>query len=135
MRGALRAASSPVEGDPVTDSETSYTRVRERLAEWRSEVIEQLRGAGGDGALLTLKLEIEAALRCLDLCERAGITGTERVHTLPSLEGRGGYSEYRVLDDAETEDREHWTEPEIEGEKRRLTPGDVLIERVPRRRR
>jgi hypothetical protein len=114
----------------------SFALVRARLSEWRDQLVAQLPTAPDREAKVALKKEIEEAIRCLDFCERAGIESSARVHVLPLLEGRGGFSEYRVMDDAETEDRSSWVEPEIDGDKRRLGPGDLLVEKgSPRRGR
>lgn len=112
----------------------SYARVRARLAEWYLQILGELRD-GADAERVALKGELEEASRCLELCDRVGIDGAAQVHVLPFLEGRGGYSEYRILVDAETEDREHWLEPSINGEPVRLHPGDLVVEKGPARRK
>ena len=112
----------------------TYSLVRARLSEWLRETVASLPTVPDRDRLVEQKKEIEEAIRCLDLCARVGLDGTAQVHVLPFLEGRGGYSEFRVVDDAETENRALWLEPEIGGEKRRLTPGDLLVEKAPQRR-
>lgn len=113
----------------------SYARVRAVLAERYVEVLGELRSSQAPELVaLKLELELEEAVRCLELCERVGIDGSVQVHVLPTSSG-GGFGEYRILDDQETETREHWLEPEIDGEARRLSGGDLLVEKGPARKK
>ena len=109
--------------------ESSFQTVLARLDEWRTEVVEHLRQPGGDPGTLAMKLELDAAIRCLEFCRRhhltpAGLTVLE----LPAT-GSGPYPEFRLLDDCETEERAVWVEVQVGGEPVRAYPGDLLVGR------
>lgn len=53
---------------------------------------------------------------------------TLNIVSLP-YEENSGYEEYRILNDYETENREHWTELKINNEPIRLYPSDIIIQK------
>jgi hypothetical protein len=101
----------------------SFAPVIQRLSAWRTEVVECLRS--GDQSALALKLALDAAVGWLDACEQYGISGApEAVKALPFPTDYAPLGDYRVLWDAETEDRGSWQEVA------RASPGDLLV-RLP----
>jgi hypothetical protein len=93
--------------------------VVQRLTAWRAEVVEQLRA--GDASALALKLALDAALGWLEMCERHQVPVGGEVVVLPAPADFAPLGEYRVLWDAETEDRRRWREVA------RASPGDLLV--------
>jgi hypothetical protein len=69
--------------------------------------------------------ELDLACQQLELCERWGILPRSIIRALPTTRCEG--SEYRVMDDCETDDREHWSEAEFDGRKLRLGGGALII--------
>jgi hypothetical protein len=73
--------------------------------------------------------EVDAAIGCLKLCERFDIFGNAEVITLPAQGTSTLISEYRIVEDHETEDRTIWTEITVDGEKVRAHAGDLILRR------
>ena len=103
-----------------------FAQVLRKLEEWRAEITEQLRQAQNDA--LPLKLEVDAAIECLRMCADYGISRPARVVRLPERRNRTPSSEYRLMEDQETDDRQHWIEVEVNGEPVRPAPFSVLVE-------
>jgi hypothetical protein len=102
---------------PTVDR-VSLEPVRTRLSAWRTEVIERLRA--GDNSALDLKLALDAAVRWLEICESLP-SPAGAVVVLPPPPDFSPLGDYRILWDAETEDRQHWQEVA------RAKPGDLLV--------
>jgi hypothetical protein len=113
------ALSAQAVGEQV--EQPSLEPVVQRLAAWRAEVVERLRA--GDPDALALKLALDAAIRWLGVCERGELPAGGEVVALPAPEDFAPLGEYRVVWDAETEDRRHWREVA------RASPGDLLVRR------
>ena len=90
------------------------------LKHWRDEVKDSLKENHTDESLF-LKKEIEKAIYCLELCSKHNINknNIEAIVVLP--ESKTGYSEYRILDDCEVDNRNLWREIS------RATSGDFVI--------
>ncbi len=71
--------------------------------------------------------ELAEARRCLEMCARLGFDGRERAYVLPAPETRTPSSEFRIMEDQETDDRRHWTEVTIDGSPVRPGAGWVLV--------
>jgi hypothetical protein len=80
----------------------------------------------------SLRRELAEAKRCLEMCARLGLDGRERVCVLPVPKTVSPTSEYRLIEDHETEDRHWWTEVTIEGARVRPRAHWLLV--VPRGR-
>ena len=76
--------------------------------------------------------ELSEARRCLTMCALLGFDGNERAYILPEPETRTPSSEFRIMEDHETDERRHWTEVTIDGAHVRPGTGWVLL--APRRR-
>jgi hypothetical protein len=59
--------------------------------------------------------ELAEAKRCLMMCARLGFDGRERAYVLPAPKTRTPTSEFRVMEDHETDERRYWTEVTIDG--------------------
>ena len=108
--------------------------VLEHLNTWASDIAHALRKQSPADVqqhadLIALKTEIEAAIGRLELCERWGITSKSMVRELPIQKTRSPSSEYRIMEDCETENRALWVEADFQGRKRRFNEGDLIIQR------
>ena len=92
-----------------------------RLHEWRASAIEQLRG--GEGSALAMKVALDAAIGWLEVCEQRQLPSPRdaEVSVLPLPEGAEPLGDYRIMWDAETEQRTWWREVA------RASPGDLLV--------
>jgi hypothetical protein len=101
--------------------QTSVRPVVQRLNEWRTDAIERLRA--GEQTALALKLALDAAIVWLEVCERRQLPSPRDadVVVLPFPEGHEPLGDYRIMWDAETEERGHWQEAA------RASPGDLLV--------
>jgi hypothetical protein len=100
--------------------------VIQHLESWRDDVIRELRD-GAPEDRVRLKVAIEQATNLLRFAEEWKITPACRVYELP-WHG-SGYTDYRIICDHESDNRDYWTEVERDGEKVWLSPGDLIIER------
>jgi len=101
----------------------SLAPVVRRLSDWRSEVMDRL--SSGDPSALPLKLALDAAVGWLEICEQYGTFATPKeVTALPFPGDHAPLGDYRVVWDAESEDRSTWQEVA------RASPGDLLV-RLP----
>lgn len=100
---------------------TSMVPVILRLHEWRAMVIERLRG--GEQSSLAVKLALDAAIAWLEVCEHRELPSPRdaEVSVLPFPEGDEPLGDYRIMWDAETEQRPWWREVA------RASPGDLLV--------
>ncbi|MAE93548.1 MAG: hypothetical protein CL910_02700 [Deltaproteobacteria bacterium] len=98
----------------------------EGLAEALRVAIAELRS--GRESSPSLKLELKAAIHCLETFAEHGIPSRFAAICLPELETRSAASEYRVLEDHETENRESWTEVGVDGVLVRPIPDSLVIE-------
>jgi len=113
----------------ANEDEVGFSRVVQALTELRTQAIAQLRSPATRENALQKKLEIDRALDVLSQAVRLGLSGCEKSWTMPDCRTPTPSSEYRVLEDNETERREHWTEVVVDGERLRLQPGDVILRR------
>ena len=107
-----------------------FTAVVHKLGLWREEAITQLRDPQAHDEALILKRQLDSAIAALELCQRFQIRPDARVTVLPGFSTMSGpsFTEYRLMEDSETENREDWFELEIDGEPVRLAPGDIVLE-------
>ncbi|QDQ86915.1 hypothetical protein FMZ60_04470 [Alcaligenaceae bacterium SJ-26] len=96
------------------------------LQQQRQATIHALKSGNPSG--LAAKLSLDDAIACLQLCEQYGIHAKARITVLPETRTRTPSSEYRILEDHESEDRSIWTELELSGEAIRPTPGTLLLD-------
>ena len=103
-----------------------------RLKEWRTTIIDDLKKTKikDQSQILKLKIELDNALACLELCYKFDIQpqNIQAVIELP-LPSSGDFSEYRIMDDAESENQEFWKELIINNKKIFLYKGDFILKR------
>jgi len=105
-----------------------FGEVVERLGQWRDTVLEQMGDPAPKSEALRLKLQLDDAIDCLRLCERYQIRPNATVVRLPEPQTKTPFSEYRVMEDQETDRREHWIEIMINGVPLRPAPGSLVVE-------
>nr|WP_051033523.1 hypothetical protein [Acetivibrio cellulolyticus] len=102
-----------------------------KLQELRDCAIKELKQ--GKNEFLKTKLELDRAISCLEFCMEHDLFSDNKekysVLELPLPEGTGYFSDYRIVDDCETEDKEFWRELKFEGKKVFLSSGDIIIKR------
>ncbi len=105
----------------------SLNEIIEKLIEIRDTEVDKLKSGNKDS--LKMKLELDRAIKCLKFCNENGLfkntNETYKVIELPATSEL--YSEYRLIDDCETEDRNMWKELKTNGNKLFLHPGDIVI--------
>ena len=87
----------------------------------------KLSATGGDRTLIKRKDSLVNSLRLLRQLSAFEVEPKAKIHTLPLPQSVGAFSEFRLMDDQETEDRNVWMELEIEGEPVRAIVGDIII--------
>ncbi|AVV52089.1 hypothetical protein [Leptospira santarosai] len=99
------------------------------LKKERDERIARLRQNVQTEENLNFKLQMDRAILCLEYCEKYKINPPTIKNTieLPILDT--GWSDWRILNDCETDDRSYWIELTKEGRPVYLSSGDLLIER------
>lgn len=71
--------------------------------------------------------EVEHAIGCLRICDINNIGPNSKVIELPTQIYQTPSSEYRIIEDCETEDRKYWVEPKVNGDFIRLHQGSKVI--------
>lgn len=112
-----------------------FPSVLAKLAAWRAEVLEPLPDAAAREAGVKLKLEIEEAIGCPEWCSKYGVRRDSQVAVLPDAILKTQYSEYRIVEDQDMDDRRWWIEVSVDGEPLRPPPGALVVENRPRRSR
>lgn len=94
------------------------------LKEKREEIVERLRTEINKEILLLLKKDLDKAISWLEKIEELEWNNPSKytIEELPDMQT--GYSEYRIMNDCETDNQEHWIELEMES---RPTMGDFLL--------
>ncbi|MDR2326167.1 MAG: hypothetical protein LBE51_12300 [Acidovorax sp.] len=96
------------------------------LAQLRAQLVEELKQGQRDR--LAHKLQLDDAIACLQWCEAHSITASAKVTQLPETRTRTPSSEYRIVEDHETEDRSIWTELQQGSQPLRPSPGMLLVD-------
>lgn len=84
-----------------------------------------LTGAAED--LVRQKNSLIKSLRLLRQLSDYEITPRAVIHCLPFPKGGGGFAEFRIVDDDDTDNPQDWTELELEGKPVTMTVGDIII--------
>ncbi len=87
----------------------------------------RLSKSGKVEALVERKNSLVKSLRLLRQLATHEIDPKAAIYSLPLPRYSGHFSEFRIMDDNETEDREQWTELEIEGAPLKASVGDLVI--------
>lgn len=111
------------------ENSSTFSFVLQVLADLQAQFITQLRSPATQQAALQKKLEVDRAIDILSLASRHGLSRAEVVCVMPECGTPTPSSEYRVIDDNESDRCEHWTEVVIDGNRLRLQPGDVVLRR------
>jgi hypothetical protein len=114
-------------------SDSVFKSVLPKLRLWRSEVIQSFADQGKQHEGVQLKVELDQAISCLELCQEHDILPSSRLLVIPDPSTMTPSSEYRLVEDNETEDREKWIEAKVNGQFIRPLPGSLIVEN-PRRR-
>ncbi|WP_417761560.1 hypothetical protein [Shewanella sp.] len=99
------------------------------------EIVAQLQQPQSDAVkaqLVAQKQQLSAALHLLAKCEQYGVTATANFTRLPAQLCTTPSSEYRIVEDCESDDPRHWQELKIDDKPFncvRLAPDDVVIAR------
>ena len=128
-KGSQRPLPSPRDGWTSTLSQ-KMGRHSEAIELIEAEVAKlevQLSAVEGDEVFVQRKDSLLKSLRLLRQLSDYEVSPKAKIHSLPFPDRSGHFSEFRLLDDQETEERSDWTELEIEGEPVRAIVGDVLI--------
>ncbi len=103
--------------------------VIDRLKDWAKNLKAELSSLSSDKkiAQATLLAEVEHGIGCLRLCDVYNIGPNSTIVELPAQTCQTPSSEYRILEDCETEDRKYWVEPKVHGKPIRLNQGSKVI--------
>jgi hypothetical protein len=112
---------------PSKEHELEFETVTAKLCAWRKEIMVEFRSPKTHDKAIQLKRQLDAAVLCLEFCQRHQIRPNSEVVVLPDTQTQTPLSNYRVLEDHETDKREHWVEVEVNGEPLQLYPGDIII--------
>ncbi len=99
------------------------------MRQWRESLLDRLRDPATREEALRLKLQLDDAIDCLELCERHQIRPDASVVVVPEPQTRSPSSELRLVEDHECDSREVWTEVMLDGLPVRPLPGSLIIER------
>jgi len=102
--------------------------VIEKLNNWLNEVRAQLTESPKNIELHELASQIDLAIQNIQLCEKYGILPKSIIKQLPAQLCKSQSSDYRILEDLESENREQWIEVSINSEPIRLNDGDLVIQ-------
>jgi hypothetical protein len=80
------------------------------------------------GEVARRKRQLVHAIGCLRLCQEHEINPRSRVIRLPNPVNMTPSSEFRLIEDQESDRRENWIEVESDGEPIRPVPGSLLLE-------
>ncbi len=108
----------------------NFEKVKAVLEKWKQEQIFELKSfAAADKSVVEIKIQIERAIKCLELCEEYQIVPEKilAIHELPYM--KTGYFEYRIMNDCEVDQRDMWIELKVDDEPLRVIPGDLIIEK------
>jgi hypothetical protein len=105
----------------------------QRLNAWVEETVKRLQEVPPSDLrqcadLINLKTEIELAVGRLELCEKWGIYPKSIIRALPQQKCQTPSSDYRIVEDCETNDRQWWLEADFDGQQFRFHQGDLIIE-------
>ena len=109
-----------------TSQHSKFSSAIRQLELLRSQIVDELRRQ--DESRLETKLQLDDAIRCLKFCEVNGIATSCTVIRLPQTQTRTPSSQYRIIEDHESDDRSDWTEIRIGGVDLRPLPGTLLLE-------
>lgn len=112
--------------------EVKFTQVLEKLNKWRHELVEQMRSPSTTEShreeVLKLKVQLDQAIGCLQLCERYQILLSSKVIEIVRSQ-HGLSSKYHLMDDCASAERDYWVEVEVNGKPIELSPEFLIVEK------
>lgn len=112
--------------------EVKFTQVLEKLNKWRHELVAQMRSPSTTEShreeVLKLKVQLDQAIGCLQLCERYQILLSSKVIEMVRSH-HGHSSEYHLMDDCASAERDYWVEVEVNGKPIELPPEFLIVEK------
>lgn len=112
--------------------DVKFTQVLEKLTKWRHELVEQMRNPSttqpAREETLQLKSQLDQAIACLQMCERYQISLNAKVIEIPPPQN-SRLSQYHLMDDCGSIERDSWTEVEANGKFIAVLPKTLLIQR------
>ena len=113
-------------------TEVRFTQVLEKLNKWRHELVEQMRSPSTTELhreeVLKLKVQLDQAVGCLQLCERYQILLTSKVTEIVRSPN-GHSSEYHLMDDCASAELDSWIEVEVNGKPVEFSPEFLIVEK------
>lgn len=107
---------------------TDFAFTLRQLGDLRDSLVAQLRESPDLSVSLDRKRDVDAAIAALQLCAAHGIHGKATVTKLPMTQTSTPSSEYRLVEDHETDDPQTWTEVVVDGIPIRATPWTLLVD-------
>jgi hypothetical protein len=107
-------------------------KVLDHLEQWHSELSKtsEFDSPEEHAAHIGLLNAIELCTKQLRICNDFGIYPSARVYVLPEVVRPDYQPEYRLIDDGESNDRDHWREVSFPSmQPVRLTGGDIVIQK------
>ena len=116
----------------MNNDELDFKEILRRLHVWHQELEPRLRApehAQAHGQAVQLKRQIEAALACLEFCQKHELhpARLKKAFVLPPVRDFGG--EYRVMEDLDSGDCRDWLDPLMDDKREPLyaQAGDVVV--------
>ena len=100
----------------------------QQLGDLRDSLVAELRESPDSSVTLDRKRDVDAAIATLQLCAAHGIHGKATVTKLPTTQTSTPSSEYRLIEDHETDDPQTWTEVFVDDKPIRATPWTLLVD-------
>ena len=100
----------------------------QQLSALRDSLVAQLRETPDSSVALNRKRDVDAAIAALQLCAAYGIHGKATVTKLPMTQTSTPSSEYRLVEDHETDEPGNWTEVVVDDAPIRATPWTLLVD-------
>jgi len=104
----------------------NYNKAIELLKFESKKVIEKLR-IDNTPELINTKKDIDNAIKWLKRGMDNQINPDFNIITIPNKETQTPSSEYRLIEDQETDEKQYWTEVKFNKKELRPLPGDFLI--------
>jgi hypothetical protein len=101
--------------------------LKDILEKMTSVITEEIKKSSDKSPLIEKKKEIQRLIRLMVWAQKNGIRSEEKVVTLPDNIVASPSSNYRIVDDCETDDKTRWLELTLDNEKLLLNPGDKII--------
>ena len=106
-----------------------FNEVTGMLRTWRESLTDRLQDPATRDEALRLKRQLDDAIGCLELCEQHQIRPDVSVIALPEPRTMSPSSEFRVVEDQESDRRDDWIEVTLDDVPVRPLPGSLIIER------